>query len=315
MAHLHARLALPLLLVVSTPHAALAGPKRKPLKAKLVCSQTMAAGGTFALDPKFPSRITGTSLTCELTSKDHRVVEGGSPSVKTLWHKTIGGVMKTFTGDERKGSPIGGEGDGAYGFAWVLEKGKDWDECASDIAVPVTVRDLEGNAIFEQQLVLKQDCAPIPVAPSVSDPKRPPVEVGAKLPDKELEKLSPEARSLAKRLADAIVDEDLPGLLDMIPAGGLRLGKSKLTRDQVRARLSSKGIAGTFGIRPSVECEDYEKGTGCKWGAWTSVEQKGELLLYSNNDSGYGTFSALAFKRTGGAWSWVGTASYDTGEP
>jgi hypothetical protein len=265
------------------------------LKASFTCKKVLKDQSSWELGNE-GYRIDAVRIDCVVESKSHALLEG-SAVIKPLWHKD--GALKQTR--ERHGEPIA-EGP-PFQYIFTLERGLDWDLCASDITFPVTVTSIDGAVIFEAKKSYRQDCAPIPVSPPVSAAKVAPE--APRIQKSELEQIPPEARELAKQFIDAVVDSD-PPTLTMLAGAGVKKGKKMLKGNDA---FSANGLL------PGRGCDD--SGTNCKeWGPWSVVKKSaGEFCLYSQNDSGYGKFPCATFTKKGGEWKWTAMTFYDTGEP
>lgn len=235
-------------------------------------------------------------------SPDHRIVEG-TVKLKTMWHK--GTLMQSDK--EQHGSPVGGEGDGVYGYNFQLQKGVDWDECATDVSIPVIVTDDKGKTVFEAKKLYRQDCPVIPVSPPVGTKPKPPALDKATWGEGAVNDLPADARGLTQRFIDAAVDVDPPRLATFTSAG-VKKGKRVLKGADVY------DFEKVTGIRPQKQCDENQK--NCHWGPWQVIKKTAtEFWIYSDSDSGYGTFACAVFSKRGASWVWTAVRTYDTGEP
>lgn len=268
------------------------------VKATFDCKKIMKDDSGFAIGNE-GYKIDAVRIDCSVKSKDARLA-GGSATIKTTWHK--GTILQN--GSERHGSPINEGGD--YEWMFTLNKGTDWDTCATDITVPVTVRAPSGEVVFEAKKLYLQNCAPVPVAPPVGSVKPAP-DSSAKWDGNSLTQIPAAARGLAQQFIDAAVDSDPPTLASLA-AGGVKKGKKILKGKDVY------DLSAATGIKPATNCDESQQ--NCKWGAWvTLVKSPTEFWIYSNSDSGYGTFACAVFTISGDTWRWSGVRNYDTGEP
>jgi hypothetical protein len=144
--------------------------------------------------------------------------------------------------------------------------------------------------------------------PTGGSSKKPSPSDSAQWDESSLAQLPADAKGLAQQFIDAVVDSDPPGLAALAGAG-IKKGKKTIKgADILRA-----GFSKATGIKPLL-CGD--RSGPCAWGKWV-VQAKGpsEFWIYSNNDSGYGTFRCAVFTKKGGTWAWTAVATYDTGEP
>ena len=284
------------------------------VKVKFECSQTLADGSTAALSTAGTSRISGKSIYCSVSSDDARIGANGVV-VKTVWHKLENGALRAMAGKEIHPEPFG-EGDGP-GFQFSLERGRDWDECAADLSVPVKVKDAKGKVLFDQTLVFKQDCAPAPAA-------TPAKSGGAKDPNSEvvfaageLEKIEEPAQVAAQQWAQALLDEDAAFFVQGFPKAGVRIGKTTVKPATVQAAMDKAGgMRKLTGMLPQFGCPDPKVDANCKWDKWhVEVKSKSEFWVYNTDDSFYGPYRSLVFKKAGGKWAWSAMADLDKGEP
>jgi hypothetical protein len=127
----------------------------------------------------------------------------------------------------------------------------------------------------------------------------------------EKEKLEPAAASVAEAWTVAIVEQDGQWLDENFPKDGVQAGKKTLKRAQLR-----EGFEDLTGLRPGFGCENAKTSTDCKWSYWrVEVKGKGEFWLYNTDDSFYGPWRSMVFKKKGGAWKWTAMADLDGGEP
>ncbi len=272
--------------------------KATKVKATFECKKILKDQSAWAIGNE-GYRIDAVRLDCTVRSKDSRLV-GGRAFIKTTWHK--GTILQQ--GNERGGSPIAEGGD--YEYMFTLEKGSDWDTCATDITVPVTVLDPNGQTVFQAEKLYRQNCQPIPVAPPVGS-KKPPADSGAKWDETALKQIPADAQSLAQQFIDAAVDSDPPTLASLAQKG-VKKGKKTLVGKDVY------DLGAATGIKPSKECDEQQQ--NCKWGPWAAMSKSPtEFWIYSTNDSGYGKFACAVFTKGPSGWAWTGVRSYDTGEP
>jgi len=296
-----------LLCLLAVPSLAQAG----KLKAKFDCKQVLKDGSRFEIGGGY--RIAAVSIECKVTSLDHKLLEG-TARIKTMWHK--GTVLQE--GKEHHGSPIGGEGDGpGFEYMFMLDKGVDWDECATDISIPVLVTDVNGQKIFEAKKLYLQSCPVIPVSPPVGSgsasasakpaAKAKPALDKATWAETALADIPADARDVTQRFIDAVVDGDPPAL-GTLAGTGVKKGKKTLKGADVY------DLEAATGIRPQKQCDEQQK--NCHWGPWTVIKKgPGEFWIYSDSDSGYGSFACAVFGKRANTWQWTAVKTYDTGEP
>ena len=280
---------LPLLVVTLLPSGSLA---QKQNKAKFVCKKVLKDDSAWELG-KDGFKIDAVRIDCALSTRDPKA-QGASALIHTTWAQD-GAVQP---GRDRLGEP-----NSEDGFEWyfTLEKGSDWQTCASTLTIPVTLTTGQG-VIFKSSQTYLQDCAPIPVAPPVGSAA--PLAPGAAWEEGALEAVPEAGRANAQAFIDAAVDSD-PPTLGRLASKGIKFGKKT---------LKSKDVydLAPLGIIPLLGCEGGE----CGWGKWIAVNKgPNEFWIYSRNDSGYGKFSCAVFSRSGDEFRWTAVKSFDTGEP
>lgn len=291
--------------VVATPAGKGAG---KPIKATFTCYIIGKDGKSTKLSATSTAKISGEYISCAVTSKDERLL-GNAGIIQTSWHKVVDGASKAFTGPEIHGEP--NSEDNEYTYMFSLDD-RHWAECASDLSVALTV-DGKAGARFEQTLVFKQDCggaAPKPAVVVAGDPNDDAVFAPGE--QDKLAKLGGDAQAVATQWAEAFVNQDGAFLFNGFPKGGVKIGKAVVTK----AKMQGKDPRDVTGLRPLFGCQDPKQDTTCRWDKW-HVEVKGpaEFWLYNTDDSFYGPYRSMVFKKKGASWVWVAMADLDMGEP
>ena len=265
----------------------------KPIKAKFSCKKILKDQSSWAIGTE-GYKIDAERIDCTLSTREQRA-QGSTAVIRTVWSK--GGVVQPSR--DRMGD-ANSEDD----FQWyiTLEKGSDWDVCAPELIIPVTLTNMKGELLFTAQEKYLQNCAAVPVAPPVGSVK--PSADGAKWDSGALERIPQDARSTAQAFIDAVVDSDPPALSSM-GSRGVKLGKKVLKGKDLYDPSS-------LGLKPQLGCE----AGACKWGGWVSVAKgPSEFWVFSTNDSGYGSFAAAVFSKSGAEWRWTAVRTYETGEP
>lgn len=281
---------LPLLVFALVPSLALA---QKQLKAKFVCKKVLKDQSAWEIG-KEGYKIEAERINCTLSTRDKRAA-GASALIHTTWSKD----GKAQPGRDRLGEPNSEDG---YEWYFTLEKGSDWDTCASTLTIPVTLTAGGEQVIFKSAETYKQDCAPIPVAPPVGS--KAPTAPGAAWDEGALDAIPEAGRGNAQAFIDAAVDSD-PPTRGGLASKGVKFGKKT---------LKSKDVydLAPLGIKPQLGCEAGE----CQWGRWVTVNKgANEFWIYSRNESGYGAFSCAVFTRSGEEFRWTAVKTFDTGEP
>jgi hypothetical protein len=266
------------------------------VKAKFACKKVLKDGSSWDIG-KEGYKIEAERIDCSVQSKDSKLV-GGMAVIKTAW--TLGGVA--HEGTERNGSPIA-EG-GHYEYDFTLDRGTEWETCASEITIPVKVTDTSGKVVFEAKEIFKQDCPNVPTSPPAKPAAAPAAAESSRWEAGALEQIPEAARGVAQTFVDAAVDSDPPSL-GQLASKGVKKGKKTLKSADVYDLTASTGIG------PFKGC-DAAGAPECTWGLWAVVSKgASEFWIYSQSDSGYGTFACAVFTKKGEEWRWTAVRTYD----
>ena len=206
----------------------------------------------------------------------------------------------------------------------IVRTGKDAQDFETKLVPSTTAakQDFQPCQTFSIRAMISNDAGPLwmeDLMVTQSCPKRaePPANAGSlHWTGTALSSLKDDAaRDAAIAWAAAYERNDDEWFRANFPKAGLTVpGRGKITwKGEQDAGAQPQDM---FAIVPGGACKNEDKHTDCAWGAWeTIVKGGGEFWLYNANQSGYGSFPAVVFKKSGKAWAWSAMKVYDTGEP
>ncbi len=260
------------------------------------------------LDTTTPLVATG-DVSCTLSGTDPRAT-GGTASIKTSWR---GGKSSVARAGAMAGNLMG---DGSR-YVFTLARG-DWDVCAADLVVTASLFGANKKLLTEVTTPLAGRCEQAGTKPAPTKPA--PADAGLQWADGALDQLpDPGSVAIAQTWANNFFDEDVAALSQGFPAGGVTVIKVAVTAASLQKQLDKAGgMFALFRVQPGFDCKHPEKPTAdeCKWSKWhVQLKSKTEFWLYNTDDSFYGPYPSLVFRKAGAKWAWVGVKLLDLGEP
>lgn len=226
---------------------------------------------------------------------------------------------------------VGGE-EGASSFD-VLPKGEDHEATLAPGNDYPTCKDFvilarlykNKKPVWEKKLAVTQACAaaaPPPVAKAQPPAPTADEDTDGTWADGELDRLPKDAREVLGEWVGTYAAQD-HRFIESWPKSGVKFKGKLVTFNNMDKTLPlppepNNDLIHAIGIVPAARCQDPEQTTGCHWGRWRAFvnpKKKTEITVYSDNDSGYGTFATAVFTKRGKTWVWTAIGSYDTGEP
>ena len=295
-----------LLLLLLVAPAALAQP-RKPwknqIKATLLCG-VIESGKVITTVPSMDKRKLASPISCAVhleqnsraseTWSVHLFVEDGDPESHPAHD---GSISRTGSAAQDFETQLVPSTDAARQDFWPCR----------DFAIRAMISN-DAGVLWMQDLAVTQTC-PKRVEPPANAASLHWTATALKsLPDDA-------ARDAAIAWAAAYERNDDDWFHANFPKAGMTVpGHGKLTWKGVQnAGAQPQDM---FAIVPGGACKNEEAHDGCAWGAWETIAKgAGEFWLYNANQSGYGSFPSVVFKKSGKAWAWTAMKLYDTGEP